>query len=189
MRFVILHQWDSKNTVIYLRLNSWWPSFMIQNSQGIFSRKMNPVNVSGGRRGERECADTIYVCAVRAALCVCHSKLLSPQFPLPPIKSTQRWPLPCCTVLVLYHRLLLASLIYCFGELHSGLHTACRFPPSRKRPTAHWESGVYSLWNDWVSIYVLASGTWNVYFQPSPPSEAVYAPAQGGPPGQPVPLH
>ena len=63
---------------------------MIQNSQGIFSRKMNTVNVAGGRRGERECPDTIYVCAVRAALCVCHSKLLSPQFPLPPIKSTQR---------------------------------------------------------------------------------------------------
>lgn len=184
MWFVILHQWDSKNTAIYLRLNSGWPWFTIQNSQGIFSQKTNTVNVSGGKRGERECADTVYVCAVRAALylslqvtqstltstfCQIYTEVISAQY----------------TVLVLHHMLLLLSLIYFFGELHSGSYTA-----PRKCITACSESRVYSVRNDWVnSIHLLASSTWMAYLQPPPPNKAACSPGQDSPPGQLVLLH
>lgn len=112
LSYSTLHQWDSKIAAIYLRLNSWWPWFMIQNSEGIFSREMNAVNVSGGKGGEREGA-------VRAALCVCHCEPLTPHLPQPPIKFTQGRRPSHCIVPGLHQMLWLPALSYSFGEPHS----------------------------------------------------------------------
>lgn len=86
----------------------------------MFSQKISPVNVSGGKRGERECADTIYLCALRVLLCVCHCKLLNPHSITLQVFIQGRVPLSCI-LLVPHQKLLLSSLIDFFGEFHFGL--------------------------------------------------------------------